>query len=213
VAISRAKKRLCLVVSGNEQPADSNIGDLISYVEYNNFQVNQSEIYSVFDYLYRQYTAERMEFLKKHKRVSRYDSENLMYGTITDILACYPALSLSVICHQPLNMLIRDPKYLSDEECKYAMNTATHVDFLVYNKISKKPVFAVEVDGFHYHKDGTRQKQRDKMKDRIFELYNLPLLRFSTTGSGEKKKIEQMLMEYEKTHGGHHSPSCNTHGR
>lgn len=201
VAVSRAKKRLCLVVSGNEQPADSNIGDLISYIEYNNFQIIQSEIYSVFDYLYQQYTAERIAFLDKHKRVSQYDSENLMYGTIVDVLARYPVLSLSVICHQPLNMLIRDPKYLSDEECKYAMNTATHVDFLVYNKISKKPVFAVEVDGFHYHKDGTQQKQRDKMKNHIFELYNIPLLRFPTTGSGEKEKMEQILMEYKKTIG------------
>ncbi len=201
VAVSRAKKRLCIVVSGNEQPVDSNINDLVSYIEYNNFQVIQSEIYSVFDYLYQQYTAERIEFLKKHKRVSKYDSENLMYGLIVDILACYPALSLSVICHQPLNMLIRDPKYLSDDECKYAMNIATHVDFLVYNKISKKPVFAVEVDGFHYHKDGSKQEQRDKMKDHIFELYNIPMLRLSTIGSGEKEKIEQILMEYKKTIG------------
>ncbi len=52
VAISRAKKRLCLVVSGNEQPADSNIKDLIAYIEYNNFDVVDSEIYSVFDLLY-----------------------------------------------------------------------------------------------------------------------------------------------------------------
>jgi hypothetical protein len=197
VAVSRAKKRLCIVVSGNEQPTDSNISDLISYIEYHNFQIVQSDIYSVFDYLYQQYTTMRIGFLKKHKRVSQYDSENLMYATITDILACYPTLPFGVICHQPLNMLIRDPKYLSDEECKYAMNTATHVDFLIYNKISKKPVFAIEVDGYHYHKDGTQQKKRDKMKDHIFELYNIPLLRFSTTGSGEKEKIEQILMEYK----------------
>lgn len=197
VAVSRAKKRLCLVVSGNEQPADSNIGDLISYIDYNNFKITKSEIYSVFDYLYRQYTAERMKFLKKHRRVSQYDSENLMYGTIMDILNRYPALSLNVICHQPLNMLIRDPKYLNDEEREYAMNSATHIDFLVYNKVSKNPVFAIEVDGFHYHQEGTQQKKRDKMKDHIFELYKIPLLRFSTVGSGEEEKIEQMLIEYE----------------
>ena len=58
VAISRAKKKLCLVVSGNEQPKDSNIQDLISYIEYNNFSVLDSEIYSVFDLLYQQYTAQ-----------------------------------------------------------------------------------------------------------------------------------------------------------
>ena len=53
VAISRAKKKLCLVTSGNEQPKDSNIQDLISYIEYNNFSVVNSELYSVFDLLYQ----------------------------------------------------------------------------------------------------------------------------------------------------------------
>ena len=62
VAVSRAKKRLILVASGNEQPADSNIGDLISYIEYNNFQAVESEIYSVFDLLYQQYTAARIAY-------------------------------------------------------------------------------------------------------------------------------------------------------
>ncbi|MGB4587841.1 MAG: AAA domain-containing protein [Clostridiaceae bacterium] len=199
VAISRAKKRLCLVVSGNEQPLDSNIGDLISYIEYNNLEVIQSEIYSVFDYLYQQYTAERMEFLKRHKKISAYDSENLMYGMILDILKEYPELSLGVICHQPLSMLIRDPKHLNDDECRYAMNTATHVDFLIYHKITKKPGFAIEVDGFHFHKEGSKQKQRDKMKDRILERYSIPLLRFATTGSGEKEAIGRMIEAYKNS--------------
>lgn len=198
VAVSRAKKRLCLVVSGNEQPADSNIGDLISYIEYNNFQVIQSEIYSVFDLLYQQYTEARIAFLKKHPRVSSYDSENLMYSTIIDLLNSRPGLSLNLICHQPLNMLIRDPKHLNDEECRYAMNTATHVDFLIYNRISKKTVLAIEVDGFHYHKPGTQQYERDRMKDHILNLYGIPLLRFTTNGSEEMKQIEQALDEYEK---------------
>ncbi|WP_425802364.1 AAA domain-containing protein [Desulfitobacterium sp. Sab5] len=198
VAVSRAKKRLFLVVSSNEQPKDSNIGDLIAYIEYNNFQVVQSEIYSVFDLLYRQYTDARIAFLKKHPHVSAYDSENLMYGAIVDLLHSRPQLSLNVICHQPLNMLIRDPKRLNDEECRYAMNTATHIDFLIYNRISKKPILAIEVDGFHYHKPGTPQYEHDRMKDHILELYRIPLLRFATNGSGEMAKIRQALDEYEK---------------
>jgi len=76
------------------------------------------------------------------------------------------------------------------------MNRATHVDFMVYNKITKKPAFAIEVDGFHYHKDGTRQKERDIIKDRVFKLYNIPLLRFSTNGSGEKERIEERILAY-----------------
>ena len=36
VAVSRAKQQFYLVVSGNEQPKDCNINDLIAYIEYNN---------------------------------------------------------------------------------------------------------------------------------------------------------------------------------
>lgn len=82
VAVSRAKKQLMLVVSGDGQPADSNIGDLISYIRYNNCEVVQSELYSVFDLLYSQYTDARIAYLQKHKQVSEYDSENLIYGAI-----------------------------------------------------------------------------------------------------------------------------------
>jgi Superfamily I DNA and RNA helicases and helicase subunits len=196
VAVSRAKNRLCLIVSGNDQPVDSNIGDLISYIEYNNFQVIQSEIYSVFDLLYQQYTDARIAFLKKHSRISAYDSENLMYGAIVDLLNSSPQLTLNIICHQPLNMLIKDPKFLNDEECRYAMNTATHIDFFIYNRISKKPVLAIEVDGFHNHKIGTRQYERDRMKDHILNLYKIPFLRLPTNGSAEIEKIRQALEKY-----------------
>lgn len=193
VAVSRAVKRFILVVSGNEQPEDSYIGDLINYIEYNNFSIIQSEIYSVFDLLYREYTEARIKFLKRHPRISKYVSENLMYGEIVDLLNKNLELSLNVICHQPLNMLIRDPKHLNDEECRYAMNQATHLDFLIYNRISKKPVLAIEVDGFHYHKPGTKQYERDRMKDHILQLYGIPLLRLSTNGSCEIEKIKKAL--------------------
>jgi len=196
VAISRAKKRLILVVSGNEQPAGSSIGDLIQYIKYNNFEVIQSEIRSIFDLLYRQYTDARIAFLKRHARVSVYNSENLMYGTIVDILKRHSNLSLNVVFQKQLNMLIRDQTRLSDEERRFVMHQDTHVDFLLYNQISKEPVLAIEVDGFHYHKPGTTQHKKDRMKDRILELYGIPLLRFPTNGSEECVKIERFLAEY-----------------
>jgi len=198
VAISRAKKRLVLVVSGNDQPVNSVIGDLISYIEYNNYKIVKSEIRSIFDLLYRQYTDARIAFLKKHSGISVYNSENLMYGTIVDILKSerYSNLTLNIICHQPLNMLIRDTKLMNDEERKYAMNPSAHIDFLLFNRISKKTVLAIEVDGFHHHKPGTKQYDRDRLKDHIMELYKIPLLRFPTNGSQECAKIEQFLDEY-----------------
>lgn len=197
VAISRAKKKLCLVVSGNEQPADSNIKDLVAYIEYHNFDVVDSELYSVFDLLYQQYTQQRMEFLQKHKRISEYDSENLMYAAICDMLRGMPELPLNVICHQKVRLLIRDHNKMTEEERRYVTHPNTHVDFLIYNRITKMPVLAIEVDGFHYHKEGTRQAERDRMKDEIFAKYGIPLLRLPTNGSGEIRRIKEIIYPAE----------------
>ena len=193
VAVSRAKKKLMLVVTGNEQTKERNITDLIDYIQYNNFEVVNSKIYSIFDYLYKQYTEERKAYLQKHKKVSDYDSENLMYSLIDDIIANNKFSSLDVVCHLPLNMLIKNLELLNEQECQYVMNPAAHLDFLIYNRISKKPVLAIEVDGYEYHKEDTVQALRDLLKNHIMELYEIPLLRFKTNGSGEKEKIVDML--------------------
>ena len=95
--------------------------------------------------------------------------------------------------HFPLNMLIRNPELLNDQECQYAMNPATHLDFLIYNRIGKKPVIAIEVDGYEFHKEGSIQENRDLLKNRIMQLYGIPLLRFKTNGSGEEQKIRTLL--------------------
>lgn len=193
VAVSRAKRKLMLVVTGNEQSKEHNITDLIDYIQYNNFEVAESKIYSIFDYLYKQYTEERIAYLKKHKKISEYDSENLMYSLLEEIIADNKYSGLDVVCHFPLNMLIKNPKLLNEQECQYAMNPLTHLDFLIYNRIGKKPVLAIEVDGYEYHKEDTVQASRDLLKNHIMELYEIPLLRFKTNGSGEREKIVEML--------------------
>lgn len=193
VAVSRAKKKLILVVTVNEQNKERNIMDLIDYIQYNNFEVVESNVYSIFDYLYKQYTTERKLFLNKNNRKLEYDSENLMYTLLEEILKNDDYKMLDFVCHFPVNMLIKNPYLLNDDECLYAMNPATHVDFLVYNRISKRAILAIEVDGYAFHQKETAQAKRDLLKNHIFELYYIPLLRFSTTGSGEREKIINML--------------------
>ena len=85
VAVSRAKQKFCLVVSGNKQPDNCNISDLIAYIEYNNCSITNSKIHSIFDYLYKPYTKICIDYLKKHPKISKYKSENLTYTLITDI--------------------------------------------------------------------------------------------------------------------------------
>lgn len=193
VAVSRAKKKLILVVTGNEQNKERNIMDLIDYIQYNNFEVVESNVYSIFDYLYKQYTKERKLFLNKNNRKLEYDSENLMYTLLEEILKNDDYKMLDFVCHFPVNMLIKNPYLLNDDECLYAMNPATHVDFLVYNRVSKRAILAIEVDGYAFHQKETAQAKRDLLKNHIFELYYIPLLRFSTIGSGEREKIINML--------------------
>lgn len=196
VAVSRAKSQFYLVVSGNEQPKDCNISDLIAYIEYNNGTVSTSNIHSIFDYLYEQYRDARIAYLKKHKRISEYDSENLTFALLEDILQENINMHhLNIICHLPLYMLIQDYSLLNEEESKYAANINTHIDFLIYNRVSKQPVLAIETDGYTFHKAGTSQSARDIKKDRILQLYGIPLMRLSTIGSNEKKIIEDKLNE------------------
>lgn len=196
VAVSRAKRKFCLVVTGNKQQKTGNIGDLLAYIEYNNFTATESKIRSIFDYLYKQYTEARMAYLTTRKRVSKYDSENLTFALIEDILHNNAAIRhLDVVCHLPLRMLIRDFSLLDESERRYAGNGLTHVDFLIYNKVGKQPVLAIETDGFSYHQEGSRQKERDRMKDRILELYGIPCERLSTKDCNERERIESRLKE------------------
>lgn len=195
VAVSRAKKQLMLVVSGNEQSKEGNITDLVGYIQYNNFEVVDSNIYSIFDYLYKQYAEARKIYLQKRRRVSKFDSENLMNALLEDVLEEDKFSCLDFRCFVQLNSLVKNYAVLDEEECKYAKRPGTHIDFLIYNRLTKKPVLAVEVDGYDFHKENTAQFGRDRKKDHILELCGIPLLRFKTNGSEERKIIEQKLDE------------------
>lgn len=197
VAISRAKARFCLVVSGNEQALKGNIAELLSYIEYNNFTVTKSKIYSIFDYMYSQYTQQRLMLLQMNPKVSEYDSENLTFALLRKVLKEHQEFHhLGVLCHIPLRHIVKETSLLTDEERIYAANYSTHVDFLIINHVSKKPVLAVETDGYSFHNKETAQYQRDIKKDHILALYEVPLLRLSTIGSGEEEKIIENLRRW-----------------
>lgn len=198
VAISRAIEQLILVVNGNDNEKDSNIADLIRFVEYNNFSVVQSNLSSIFDCLYKGYEKKRAQIVSKRGKVSEFDSENLMYILIRDVLSCDDFSKYDVLLHFSVRNLIKDFSGLNELELKYASNPLTHLDFLIYNKLGKNPVLAIEVDGFANHKEGTRQAERDRMKDIILEKYGLPFLRFATNGSNEKVKLLNKLREIQK---------------
>ena len=192
VAVSRAKKQFTLVVSAEDQP-DSNIQNLIDYIEYYQGGSEQSKISSIYDLLYRDYTQELLEFYKTHRRVSDYDSENLTYWAIRDTIQENGFPHLDIMMHYPLRYLVTSASNLTPEQRAYASRSWTHVDFLILDTVSHKAKLAIEVDGTQYHRRGSSQGQRDLMKDDILKAVGLHLLRLSTNGSQEKEQIAQAL--------------------
>ena len=144
--------------------------------------------------LYAQYAVARLAYLKEHKRISEYDSENLTYAMLEQIIKDnVELLHLGIVCHQPMRDLLRDVSLLSEDDKAYALHPKTHIDFLLYNRVSKQPVLAIETDGYIYHKTGTTQSARDKKKNRILAAYGIPLLRLSTNGSDERRRVEAAI--------------------
>jgi superfamily I DNA and/or RNA helicase len=196
VAVSRAVDKLIVVVANScDEWKSTNIGDLVRYIQYNNFEIIESQIYSVFDLLYSSYSEKLLTLMKTSKHVSEYRSENLMNSVIEKVLCLPEFRSFNHIIHQPLKMLIKDPVKLNEDECKYAMNILTHTDFVIFNKVDKLPILVVEVDGYAYHANNSKQLERDNMKDEILRKYDIPIIRIKTNESGEEEKLRRKLAE------------------
>ena len=86
-----------------------------------------------------------------------------------------------VLCHYPLSRLIADWNVLDEQEKVFAGSPFSHVDFLIYNSLTKRPLQTIEVDGWHFHKESETQQLRDALKDRILTKFGLRPHRISTT--------------------------------
>lgn len=199
VAISRAKSHLYIVASGNEMPPQSNLAQLIAYVQYNNFEVVESVTHSVFDILYRQYTSERLKYLSSTKNGGEL-SERVAFDALRSALSKMDApfsRNIGIVCHYPLSRLVSESLPLSKDENDFVMSPLSHVDFLLYNTLTLRPLATIEVDGWRYHKQEV-QKVRDSMKDCILSRCNLKPIRLSTvqvlTAESLKTILENHLL-------------------
>lgn len=195
VAVSRAVKSLTVVTHGNAQNTHTNYADLIRYIQFNGCKLETTKIRSVFDLLYSDYAEERKKFLQRHKRISEYDSENIMHVLLQSILQKEEFIQFQSTPHVGLAAIFKDLSKLNEKEKKYVQHPCTHTDFLIISKMDKMPVLAIEVDGVAHHQKKSIQHARDTMKDEIFRKYNIPLLRLRTDGSSEQEKIETCLRQ------------------
>ena len=193
VAISRAKTHLCIVTNGNDMPQNTNLAQLIAYIQYNNFEVKESKLHSVFDLLYKHYTAERLAYEQTHPVVSGYLSEKLLYDLLVKGIAKSGLANTEILCDYPLARLIADWDALDEQEKIFAGSPLAHVDFLIYNSLTKRPIQTIEVDGWHFHKESEVQQLRDALKDQILMKFGLCPHRISTTDTVNDETIMKML--------------------
>ncbi|MTI57722.1 AAA domain-containing protein [Geosporobacter ferrireducens] len=197
VAVSRAQKQFVLVTHNwlfNEFGKE--VSDLIRYMEYNTLDENiiDSEIVSVFDLLYKEYSDKLISFKSRLTQNSKYQSENIMWTLLNDIVSEDRYNSLEFTTQVFLKNLLNNTDRLNNAELNYVNRNAS-VDFVVYHKLNKQPILIVEVDGFTFHENNPEQLERDKIKNSILSKYDLPLIRLATTGSGEEAKVKNKLDE------------------
>lgn len=194
VAVSRAVKRFILVTNHDQLSKSRYIRDLIDYIGYQDFDsgVVDSQVVSMFDLLYREYSERLKPLAARLRNELKYRSEDIAWTVLHDVLAEEQYRHLTVTPQVLVRNLLADVERLTPRQASYVRNRAS-VDFVVYNRVSNRPLLAIEVDGFAYHENNPGQLERDALKDAIFRSYDMPLLRLPTTGSGEEHKIRAEL--------------------
>lgn len=192
VAVSRAIDKFILVTS--DKVASSKTGvlaDLINYISYNQDfgLIHEGNIKSIYDILYSDYENQLTEFRNQHPSKD-FDTENITKELLKEILKEDKYRSLNFKMHVSLRDFIKNSKHnLTDEEFKFYINPNAHADFLIYNKMSRKPLLVIEVDGVAYHEQQEKQRIRDAKKDSILHKAGIPILRLKTNESNEKERI------------------------
>lgn len=190
VALSRVKNKVILIGSeGVFNSKNNHFADFIQYAKYQTdfTKLTKASVTSVFDSLYDETSK---KYQDNHKLII---TEKLILDLIQDIIKSYPSLKVSM--HVSLNKIIHNIELYTEQEQKYLSNNLTHVDFLIYNNITKVNVLAIEVDGIKYHEQSEKQSLRDAIKNKAFEYCGIRLLRLKTNGANETMIIETALNE------------------
>ena len=196
VAVSRAVEKFILITSDKIAKSKTGVlSNLINYISYNRDfgQFEEGKIKSIYDILYSDYEKQLIEFRKKHPSKD-FDSENITRVLLDEILSDEKYKSISFRMHVSLRSFIDNNNHdLTDDEYKFYINPKSHADFLIYNKMSKKPVCVIEVDGVSFHEQNKVQKDRDTKKNSILKKNDIPILRLKSCESNERERIIRFI--------------------
>ncbi|WP_216908580.1 AAA domain-containing protein [Nocardia noduli] len=194
VAVSRAKRLFVLVTHPSELPKSRHLRDLIGYIRYRdpNTAVIDSDVVSIFDLLYTDYTKRRT-----HRHIgwgrTEWPSEDIALTMLEGLLA-EPDYS-HMATHRQVYLQNVFPHTLDplDKRQREFVRHRASFDFVIYNRITNANLGAIEVDGHSTHEASPKQLARDALKNEICRRYHFPLLRLPTTGSSEATHVRRFL--------------------
>ena len=193
VAVSRAKERFILVTDHRMLPTSRNLRDLVGYITYQDpARLVDSSVVSVFDLLYTSYAARLRPLAARLRGHLDQRSEDIVWTVLHDLLEQEPYRDLKAVPQVLLRHLVPNSDALAARHAGF-VRRGSSLDIVVYNRLTRIPLLAIEVDGFAFHADNPIQLARDALKDEILAGLGLPLLRLGTTGSRETERIKQAL--------------------
>lgn len=198
VAVSRAKKKFWLIASKDNPAEGSLFGELIKYMEYKNCIVIDSNIYSCFDKMHQLLTSDVIPADKKITVTSDSPAEIIFAKVVlTPLLEEeFMESNFDYVFQYPLVHLFKRGDWLDKDENSF-IGHRSHVDFLVFSKVTHQAVLGIEVDGKTYHEKDGIQGRRDRLKEAIFFKAGLPLYRFRTDQSSEVERLRGILSQFE----------------
>jgi hypothetical protein len=179
-------------------PTSRHIQDLVGYIHYHNpdDEVVDSAVISVFDLLYTAYAQRLRSLAARCRNELKCPSEDIIWTVLNDLFAEPRYAHMTAITQMLLEHLLPNLDRLIPGQAAY-VNNRTSSDFVVYNRVTNRPLLAIEVDGFAFHENDPAQLKRDALKNEILRMHDMPLLRLPTTGSGEQQRIRDALTSAE----------------
>lgn len=197
VAVSRAINQFILVTDHKLfKEKGKEIHALLKYIKYNSLdsEIIQSQLVSVFDLLYKEYSKKLDKLSKKLLHRSKYTSERIMDTILYYELKKEEYKDYDYRREVLLKNLIKSNNNLTEEEALYIQHDAS-IDFVIYDKMDKAPVLFIEVDGFAFHENNKERLKKDRLKDHIALQNNIKMLRFKTNGTYDEEKISGIIRD------------------
>lgn len=195
VAISRAKKHLTLIATkGVFESSNNHFVEFIKYAKYHskNTEKLDGKVTSVFDILYSDYKRNYLhENPIRHKK-NIIVSEIIVSEILEELLKEFAHLKFAM--HVSLGKILDNFEGFDKSEINYLTHHWTHVDFMIYNNLTKETILFIEVDGVKYHEQNKKQNIHDNIKTRAFAQNHLELMRIKTNESSIESKIKQRIL-------------------